>query len=122
LIRAEQEPKLQAVVPEIERALKRFGPAMKAAGTTVKLFVQGHTDTVGDPASNRALSRNRALAIARWFKSHGVTVAVYARGFGEDRLKVETPDNTDEERNRRAEYDVGVDGPTGSTAGWTRVD
>jgi outer membrane protein OmpA-like peptidoglycan-associated protein len=121
-IRAEQEPKLQAVVPEIEKALKRFGPAMKAAGTTVKLFVQGHTDTVGDPGSNRALSQARALAIAKWFRGHGVKVAVYARGFGEDLLKVETPDNTDEERNRRAEYDVGVDGPTGSLSGWTRVD
>ena len=37
--------------------------------------------------------------------------------FGEDRLKVETPDNTDEEQNRRAEYDVAVD--VGS--GWTKV-
>lgn len=122
LIRPEQEPKLMAVVPEIEKALKRFGPAMKAAGTTVKLFVQGHTDTVGDPGSNRALSQNRALAIAKWFKAHGVTVAVYARGFGEDMLKVMTPDNTAEEGNRRAEYDVGVDGPTGSTSGWARVE
>lgn len=122
VIRAEQEPKLQAVIPEIEKALKRFGPAMKAAGTTVKLFVQGHTDTVGDPGGNRTLSQARALAIAKWFKGHGVKVVVYARGFGEDLLKIETPDNTDEERNRRAEYDVGVEGPTGSTSGWTRVD
>lgn len=121
LIRADQEPKLHAVVPAIDRALKRFGPAMTAAGTTVKLFVQGHTDSVGDPGANRVLSQQRALAIATWFKQHGVVVVVYARGFGEDRLKVETPDHTDQEQNRRAEYEVGVDSPTLSLAGWTLV-
>ena len=63
----------------------------------------------------------RALAIATWFKQHGVVVVVYARGFGEDRLKVETPDHTDQEQNRRAEYEVGVDSPTLSLAGWTLV-
>jgi outer membrane protein OmpA-like peptidoglycan-associated protein len=122
VIRAEQEPKLQAALPEIERATKRFGPAMKAAGATVKLFVAGHTDTVGDAGSNRALSQARAKAIAKWFRAHGCPVAVYARGFGEDQPKVATPDNTDEERNRRAEYDVGVNGPTGGTSGWARID
>ena len=121
-IRPEQEPKLQAALPEIEKATRRFGPAMKAAGATVKLFVAGHTDTVGDAGGNRTLSQARALAIAKWFRAHGCPVAVYARGFGEDLPKVPTPDGTDEERNRRAEYDVGVNGPTGSTAGWARVD
>jgi outer membrane protein OmpA-like peptidoglycan-associated protein len=122
VVRPVQEPKLQAALPEIDRATKRFGPAMKAAGATVKLFVAGHTDTVGDAASNRALSQARALAIAKWFRAHGCPVAVYARGFGEDLPKVPTPDNTDDERNRRVEYDVGVNGPTGGTQGWTRVD
>jgi outer membrane protein OmpA-like peptidoglycan-associated protein len=122
VLRADQEPKLQAALPEIDKATKRFGPAMKAAGASVKLFVAGHTDTVGDAGGNRALSQARALAIARWFRGHGCPVAVYARGFGEDLLKVPTPDNTDEERNRRADYDVGVNGPTGGTSGWARVD
>lgn len=122
VIRADQEPRLQAVVPEVERALQRFGPAMKAANATVKLFVRGHTDSVGDPGSNRALSQARALSIAKWFRQHGIAVAVYARGFGEEDLKVETPDETAEEQNRRADYDVGVDGPTGSLSGWTKVN
>lgn len=122
IVRPEQEPKLLAALPEIEKATRRFGPAMKAAGATVKLFVAGHTDTVGAVAGNRALSQARALAIAGWFRRHGCPVAVYARGFGEDQPAVPTPDETDELRNRRASYDVGVQGPTGSTSGWTRVD
>ena len=32
-------------------------------------------------------------------------------GLGEDELLVDTPDNTDEIRNRRAEYVVSVDAP-----------
>ncbi len=118
LVRPEQEAKLQAAIPEIEHAVKRFGPAMKAAGKTVKLFISGHTDTVGNPGSNRALSQARALAIAKWFKAHGVTIGVYALGFGEERLKVETPDETAEERNRRVDYDVGED----ATGGWTKIN
>jgi outer membrane protein OmpA-like peptidoglycan-associated protein len=121
VLRPDQAPKLEAAVPEIERATKRFGPAMRAAGATVRLFVGGHTDTVGPAGGNQALSAARATAIAKWFAGRGVPVAVYARGFGESMLKVETPDNTDNEANRRVEYDVGVNGPTGSLSGWTRI-
>jgi hypothetical protein len=34
---------------------------------------------------------------------------------------VPTPDETDEEQNRRVDYDIGVNSPTGSLAGWTRL-
>lgn len=121
VIRPDQEPKLLATLPEMERAVKRFGPAMKAAGATVRLFVSGHTDTVGPAGSNQTLSQARAAAIATWFAKHGVPVGVYARGFGEGVLKVQTPDETDNEDNRRVDYDIGVNGPTGSLTGWTRI-
>ena len=121
VVRADQEPKLTATLPEIARAVKRFGPAMKAAGATVRLFVSGHTDTVGSAGANQALSHARAEAIASWFVRHGVPVAVYARGFGESALKVSTPDETEHEENRRVDYDIGVNGPTGSLSGWTKV-
>ena len=121
VIRPDQEPKLQAAIPEIQRATRRFGPAMQAAGATVRLFVGGHTDSVGPAGANMSLSQARATAIARWFAKHGVPVAVYARGFGESVLKVETPDETDNEQNRRVEYDVGVSGPTGSLTGWAPI-
>ncbi len=120
-IRADQEPKLAATIPEIEKATKRFGPAVKAAGVVVRFFIAGHTDTVGPASSNQTLSQARALAIGKWFKSHGVAVSVHARGFGESMLKVETPDDTDNEQNRRVDYDIAVDSPTGSMSGWTPI-
>jgi outer membrane protein OmpA-like peptidoglycan-associated protein len=121
-IRSDQEPKLSAALPEMEKAIKRYGEAIKVTGASIKLFVSGFTDTVGSSSSNRALSDRRAQSIAQWFKKKGVPVSIYARGFGEDILKVQTPDETAEEKNRRADYDVGVNGPTGSTDGWTRVN
>jgi outer membrane protein OmpA-like peptidoglycan-associated protein len=120
-IRADQEPKLAATIPEIEKATKRYGRAVKAAGVVVRLFIAGHTDTAGPASSNQALSQARAVAIGKWFKAHGVAVSVHARGFGESLLKVETPDDTDNEQNRRVDYDIAVDSPTGSLSGWTAI-
>ena len=119
-VRTSEEPKLLAVLPDLTKQASGVERVMKKTHGTksVKLLVAGHTDTVGSSSSNRALSEARASSIARWFRKHGVTVAVYARGFGEDVLKVETPDETPEPRNRRAEYTLTVDG---STEGYARV-
>jgi outer membrane protein OmpA-like peptidoglycan-associated protein len=121
-VRAVEELKLIAAEAEIKKAVQRFAAALDADAATIHLTVTGHTDTVGSPSSNRALSDRRAQAIAKWFARRGVKVPAYARGAGEDELKVETPDETDEQKNRRVDYDVGA-GPKGmSLPGWTRVN
>lgn len=122
VVRPSEEPKLRAAVAEIEKAMKRFAPALQADKHSLRLMVTGHTDTVGNAAGNKALSDRRAQSIAKWFARAGVKVPIYARGMGEDDLKVETPDETDNQTNRRVDYDVGA-GPKGaSVAGWTRVN
>jgi outer membrane protein OmpA-like peptidoglycan-associated protein len=125
IIRDSEVPKLLAALPEVKSTLSRYGPAMKVARQSMRFFVIGHTDTVGSSASNRALSSSRAAAIAMWFarefKKQGIAVEVYARGVGEDMPKVETPDETDNAQNRRAEYNMSLSSPTGSIAGWRRV-
>lgn len=107
VIDAAEQPKVDASYQRIAEAVKRFGKL-----APIKLFVAGHTDTVGDPASNRALSERRARAIARAFRKKGLKIPVLSAGFGEDVPMVETPDETDEPRNRRAEYIVAVDAPS----------
>ena len=64
----------------------------------MRLYVAGHTDTVGPSAKNRKLSLDRARAIAQYFKKHGVALPIAYAGFGEDVLKVPTKDNVDEAR------------------------
>lgn len=106
-IAAGEVVKLDASFTLIQQAVSRYGKL-----AAIRLFVAGHTDTVGDAASNRGLSERRAQAIGRWFKKRGVKIPVLSAGFGEDVLLVETPDQTDEARNRRAEYIVAVEAPT----------
>jgi outer membrane protein OmpA-like peptidoglycan-associated protein len=87
--------KINAIVARSERFMK------------MKLYIAGHTDTVGAAAKNRKLSLQRAHAIARYFRRKGLKIPIEVAGFGEHVLKVKTPDETDERRNRRADYVLG---------------
>ena len=110
--------KLESSFEKIQAAILKYGKL-----ATIKLFIAGHTDTVSDAAYNRTLSNDRARAIGRWFKKRGVGIPIRTAGFGEDLLLVQTPDSTDEPRNRRAEYIVAVDPPVVSgQAAWRPLD
>lgn len=108
-----EKPKLDTAYKELASAVEKYGRFAQ-----VQLFVAGHTDSVGDAASNRTLSESRALSIARYFRSRGVRIPIYFAGFGEDDLLVPTADNTPEAKNRRAAYIVSVQSPPGR---WGRL-
>lgn len=120
-VRPSEEAKLKAAKEALTREVRRYAKSVAVDRKRIRLFVSGHTDTVGSPSSNRQLSAERARALARWFKRAGVDIPIYHRGFGEERLRVPTPDETDEARNRRADYDIAVESPTGSLDGWTQM-
>lgn len=103
---AAETPKLEASFALIQQAIAKYGKL-----ATIRLFVAGHTDTVGDPGSNRTLSNNRARSLGRWLRKRGVQIPIQYAGFGEELLLVETPDETDQAKNRRAEYIVAVEAP-----------
>jgi outer membrane protein OmpA-like peptidoglycan-associated protein len=111
--------------PKLDDALKILIPAIKKHGKLMdcKLYVAGHTDTVGSLADNRELSNRRARSIANYFASHGVQgIPIMARGFGEELLAVETGDNVAEARNRRALYILATFPPEMSGPGsWQKV-
>ena len=66
------------------------------------LHVVGHTDTVGDPLDNRALSLTRAEMLAEDLSLMGVTVPIRVEGRGDTDLARPTADEVDEPLNRRA--------------------
>lgn len=102
-----ERSKLNDTLKKLKLTLKRY---RKYA--PVKLWVAGHTDTVGDAASNRALSRRRAKAIARYLARRGrLNIPIRVTGYGEDKLLIQTDDDVDEVRNRRAEYILSVESP-----------
>ncbi|CAH0300227.1 OmpA family protein [Roseomonas sp. CECT 9278] len=94
------------ITPEGERALAPLGRALSSPDLAAFRFrIEGHTDTVGDPASNQALSERRAAAVrdylvAKFGVSPGRLVAV---GLGETQLLVPTGDETSNPRNRRVQ-------------------
>lgn len=119
-IRKDQRPHLEKSAEDILEIVRRFG----ALGQ-LNLYVAGHTDTVGRPKDNRALSLRRARSIARFFRDAGVRIPILYDGVGEEALLVSTPDETPEPRNRRAEYIVAIEDPVvkGSavTVQWRRL-
>ncbi len=98
-IRESEEPKLKTTMGHIKANLEKHGTLL-----TLKLYIAGYTDTVGSKQSNETLSNNRARSIAAWFRKNGLKIPIYYQGFGERVLAVPTPDETDEEKNRRAIY------------------
>ena len=79
------------------------------------LFIAGHTDTVGGFDYNIGLSRERASAIASWFRRRGVPLPVAYEGFGESSPRVATADQVDEPRNRRVDYIIADDPASASS-------
>ncbi|MDH5676957.1 MAG: OmpA family protein [Myxococcales bacterium] len=108
-IRDGERDKLDAAHGEILEAIAKHGSDLKA-----RLYIIGHTDTVGSASDNQVLSQKRATAIARYFVERGgISLPVLAQGKGESTLAVKTTDNVDEARNRRAQYILAVQAPTG---------
>ena len=74
---------------------------------SVRIEVSGHTDNVGSAATNRTLSRNRALTVRNYLISQGIAGSrVEYNGYGFDRPIA--PNDTEEGRaaNRRVEMEI----------------
>jgi outer membrane protein OmpA-like peptidoglycan-associated protein len=111
-ITPQEAPKLEASLKPIEEALTKY----RAIGA-LKLFIGGHSDTVGNAVYNLKLSQRRAQAIAAWFRQRGLKIPILFEGFGEHAPRVVTPDQTDEPRNRWVDYILGVEEPSVKTTG-----
>ena len=110
-------PKLSAAMTEVQNTLAKYGKDV-----VIKLYVSGHTDTVGDAGRNETLSLERAKAIAGWFDKAGFPGSIYYVGMGERDLAVSTPDSTDEPKNRRAVYTLAASAPELSGGSWVMLN
>lgn len=110
-IPAAEQGKLDHSQKLVAEAVARYGRF-----ASLRLYVLGHTDTVGPTEANRELSLQRARSIATYFRKRGVRLPIFYEGFGEQSPRVATPDETDEAANRRAEYIIAVEDPALSAA------
>lgn len=94
------------LTPEAMATLDALGKALASSDLANYRFrIEGHTDTVGSPEYNRALSERRAEAVVSYIESkYGVASSrLQAVGMGEEGLLVSTPAQTPEPRNRRVQ-------------------
>ena len=105
-IRAAESEKVDKSYVLITDAVNKYGRLAE-----IKLYVAGHTDTVGKNDANRTLSLNRARAIGVYLRKRGLSIPIFYEGFGEEALAVQTPDDTAEPGNRRADYTISIENP-----------
>lgn len=90
------KPESKPIIDQIVEMLK--------SNPELKLIVEGHTDNVGNPKSNKTLSDDRAKAVMTAIVAQGIDVKrLRAVGYGQDKP---IADNTTEEgraKNRRVE-------------------
>jgi len=92
------------LTPQARQTLDQLGKALSSSDLAQYRFrIEGHTDTVGSADYNKALSQQRADAVAAYLESKfGVSSArLQAVGMGEQGLVVATPPNTPNDKNRR---------------------
>jgi outer membrane protein OmpA-like peptidoglycan-associated protein len=106
----EEEPKMETAWKELQAVVQKYGDIIE-----VRLYIGGYTDTVGPSSSNETLSKNRARAIASWFRRRGFSGPVFYQGFGESGLAVPTADNVNNAQNRRAMYILAAQTPLPSS-------
>ncbi len=92
------------LTPAATRTLDTLGMALTDARLAGGRFrIEGHTDTVGSPESNRALSEARARAVVSYLATayHVDPGKLEAVGLGQNGLRVSTGPNVPEALNRR---------------------
>lgn len=101
---------------EFESGKATFGPAAvkvlnelldQAAVTSLKVQINGHTDNVGDPTSNLALSKQRAEAVKHFLMQNAPRnfpdERVTSRGFGDTQPVADNSGASGRAKNRRVE-------------------
>ena len=74
---------------------------------SLKIQISGHTDNVGKPADNLALSNNRAKAVVNYLIANGITTQrLSAKGFGETQPVADNKTEDGRAKNRRTELKV----------------
>lgn len=93
------------ILPESFRILGEIAKLLAKHPEVARVSVDGHTDDVGDDATNLRLSRRRALAVVRWLVRHGIDERrLEARGFGARQPLVAGTTEEARSKNRRVEF------------------
>jgi outer membrane protein OmpA-like peptidoglycan-associated protein len=91
------------IKPESKAIINQIVEMMKA-NPDLKVSVEGHTDNVGNPKSNKTLSDERAKAVVAAIVAQGVDgKRLSAAGHGQDKPIVDNKTEEGRAKNRRVE-------------------
>lgn len=91
-IKSESQP----IITQIVEMLK--------SNTDLKLSVEGHTDNVGNPKSNKTLSEERAKSVVTAIVAHGIDIKrLSSIGHGQDKPIADNKTDEGRAKNRRVE-------------------
>jgi outer membrane protein OmpA-like peptidoglycan-associated protein/tetratricopeptide (TPR) repeat protein len=94
---AELQPESYIVLESFARYLKE--------NPEITVEIQGHTDNVGNPKDNEALSSNRAYSVKTVIEEFGVDgKRIKARGFGANKPVADNKTEAGRAKNRRTEF------------------
>jgi outer membrane protein OmpA-like peptidoglycan-associated protein len=89
--------------PDSEKVLAEL-KKLSTSHAQLKLRIEGHTDNVGNAASNKKLSEDRALAVKAWLVKNGASEANLASaGFGDSKPLADNKTEEGRAKNRRVE-------------------
>jgi len=94
------------IKPESYASLNELGIVL-AKDQKAKLYLEGHTDDVGNDMDNLDLSRRRAASVKRYLSEMGISESrIKTDGFGETRPICEEDTDDCRKRNRRVEMNI----------------
>jgi outer membrane protein OmpA-like peptidoglycan-associated protein len=97
--------------------LTAMADALAATPEIRHISVEGHTDDIGEEATNLDLSRRRAASVVAWLTGHGIDAARLAStGFGETRPVTPGTTGAIRARNRRVEFRIVADSEVAAPA------
>ena len=92
--------------PSSNEALNNLVQILKIKSTMI-IELAGHTDNVGDPASNLKLSQDRADAVRNYIIAKGIAAnRVTAKGYGDTQPVADNSTAEGKQQNRRTEVRV----------------
>ena len=92
------------IKPESFAILESFALYLKE-NSDLKVEIQGHTDNVGNPKDNEALSSNRAFSVKSMLEQLGVDgKRITAKGYGASKPRAENTTEEGRAKNRRTEF------------------
>lgn len=94
------------ILPESIPVLEKAYTAL-AANPEVNILITGHTDNIGNDASNMVLSSNRANSVRNWFIEKGIAAErIRAEGRGETQPRASNDTEDGRALNRRIEFEI----------------